>query len=168
MVLENRQSYYKYSTNGSFTKQENSLRTKKHKNRSFPFVFKAIGIGCLVFFVGLIIIFYVYQYVQIATLNYQIASCEKTLEELEIKKQNLRLTIAQKNNLKEIEEKARTRYDMVQATDPYYLTLNKDNQDIDKTENMASSDSKNFALIVHGVTDWFKNLTSVEAGTLDN
>ncbi|AZR73043.1 hypothetical protein BBF96_06305 [Anoxybacter fermentans] len=167
MILAKNKPQYKYDSKGFRSKQENRLKIKKDKKRQIPFVLKAVGIGCIIFLFGLIVILYIHQYVQISRTNYQIETLKRELAQLKAENEKIRLEIAQNKSLKKIEEKARERFGMVDPENVYYITLKSETTGESRSSQLDSKE-KDVILFVQGVADWFKNLTSVEAGTLDD
>lgn len=166
LILVNRQLDYKYSSSGSFQKQESDLTRKNSKKRTPSFIKKALGVSGIAFLLGCLVIFYIYQNVQINDFNYQIVAAESKLDDLNSQNQNLRLQIAERQSLSQIENKAKEFYGMVEADDFCYVSL-KTEKTSEQIITQSSTPNKSLAMIVYEVTDWFKNLTSVEAGTLD-
>lgn len=167
LILTNKQSYYKYSSSGSFKKQEKGISLKNSKQRSPSFIKKALGVSGIAILLFCCIIFYIYQSVQIDDYDYQIAAAEKKLNQINLENQNLRLQIAERQSLYQIESKAKERYGMVEADEFYYLSLEKPQKIDEEIDREPVNANKSLTMIVYEVTDWIKNLTSVEAGTLD-
>lgn len=167
LLLTKNKYKYRYKTNGSFKRQENYRPIKKHKERKKSFGLKACGYGSIIFIIGLFIIFYIYQFAQIAELNYQINKLEKTLKTVNTTNQNLRLEIAQRKSLQEVEEKAISLYNMVEPEKVYYVSLGGEETFESNSVDRNTGEKNNIGSIVLEVAHWFKNLTSVEAGTLD-
>ncbi|MCK4259012.1 MAG: septum formation initiator family protein [Halanaerobiales bacterium] len=160
----NRHAHYKYDANRFINrKQENSIKIKKHKEK--PFGLKAISTVFFVFIIGFIIILYVNQFAKISTTNYQIKKLEKEIAKLKLENEKIEFKISQSQNLKLIDQKAKD-FGMVVPDTSIYVTLNQDS----KKQTEASESLKEDNKIVHLASEvavWFKNLTSVEAGTLD-
>lgn len=171
MVVANKQPKYKYDKYGSkkrSNKQGKRTKFEQKKKKETPFALKAVAIGCIIVVFGFIVVLYINQFVQISRTNYQIERLQKELNELQNKNEKIRLAIAQNQSLDKIETLAREEYQMVDPTNEeiYYITLKNKSNNNDKTINDEPEKEEEIQ-IVRGVTDWFKNLTSVEAGTLD-
>ncbi len=163
-----RQAHYKYDSNKFIKrKQENNFLSKKPKEKSFGL--KAFGFVFLVFIIGFIVVAYVHQFIEISTTNYQIQSLEEKLANLQAENEKIKLQIAQTNSLSNIDKNARELYGMVEPDqeDILYIHLN----DATKEQAEVSIPPKGGNKVVHianEVVGWLKNLTSVEAGTLDD
>ncbi|MBD3155609.1 MAG: hypothetical protein GF368_03050 [Candidatus Aenigmarchaeota archaeon] len=171
LVVRNKQPKYKYDKYGTkkkVNKQGNRPKSKKKQKKDTPFALKALGIGCIIVLFGFIVVLYINQFVQISTTNYQIDKLEKELSDIENKNEKIRLQIAQSQSLEKIENIARKELKMADPDKDkvYYISLENNSTNSNRTKN--TKNNKEETQVVQGVADWFKNLTSVEAGTLDD
>lgn len=165
MLLANRRVQYKYSSTGLQVRQENQSGKQNFTKGQSTFWAKALKIGLVIGVLGLIIIFYVNQYVQMSVLNDQIYHLKQELNTLVKENQKVDLEINKSKSLAHIEKEARGRLGLVEPN-IHYIPAQKATEAADAQNHPAQSESK-LALIAGEVGAWFKNLTSVEAGTLD-
>jgi hypothetical protein len=89
----------------------------------------------------------------------------KTLKAVGTDNEKIALKIEQHNSLKHIEKEARGQLGLVEPTEVYYLSMNTaENAASQSTEQ--TSEKKGVPILAE-VGAWLRNLTSVEAGTLD-
>lgn len=171
MILANRQAQYKYSKSGLQIKQEKKVATKNPSKRhfsikgQFPFLKDAVLIGLIVAVIGMVVIAYVHQFVQMSAVSYEIESLNRTLKNVTAENEKLAVKIDQHNSLKRIEKEARDRLGLVEPTEVYYLSMKTESNVTG--QSAASAGEKKILPIIAEVGDWLRNLTSVEAGTLD-
>lgn len=171
MILANRQAQYKYSQSGTYVRQEKNRVTKNPTKRrftwkgQFPFLKDAVSIAFVVAVIGMVVIAYVHQFVQISTVSYEIETLNKVLKDVTADNEKIALKIEQHNSLKHIEKEARGRLGLVEPTEVYYLSMSTESNDANQPA--AEAGEKKAVPILAELGDWLRNLTSVEAGTLD-
>lgn len=171
MIVANRQAKYKYSQSGTYIRQEKNTVTKNPTKRhftwkgQFAFLKDAVLIAVVVAVIGMVVIAYVHQFVQISTVNYEIGKLNKNLRAVTADNEKLTLKIEQHNSLKRIEKEARKRLGLVEPTEVYYISMNTESNNPSQPTDQI--DGKKAVPILAELGAWLRNLTSVEAGTLD-
>ncbi|MFW6287802.1 MAG: hypothetical protein ACOC2J_03525 [bacterium] len=106
-------------------KTNNRSKNSKNINKNLPLV-KVATFVLLVLVIGIILVLYICQFVQIAQLNYQFGDLEDNLREIKDDTHLLQLKLAQETSMAKIEKIAKTRLNMVEPDKVEYLVLNKD------------------------------------------
>lgn len=166
MIVANKQSRYKYSLKGEVNKQENGGNSQKSNKIKQSFFGRAVAMASIVVIVSAIIIVYIHQFVQISTTNYELNQLKKEIAAVQTENDAIRLQILQNKNLKRIEQEAQEKLGMVYPSQKETCYIPAQKKSSVETLSIESTESTNFAFVQDMMT-WLKNLTSVEAGTLE-
>lgn len=166
MVVANRQGRYKYSIKGELNTQENGQNSQKPNKIKQSFFGRAVAMACVVAIVGAVIIVYIHQFVQISTTNYEINQLKKEVAAIQEENDTIRLQILQNKNLKRIEQEAREKLGMIDPSQKETCYIPVQKKSTVEAVSVEPSEVNNF-VFVRDMMTWLKNLTSVEAGTLE-
>ncbi|MFO7819239.1 MAG: cell division protein FtsL [Halanaerobacter sp.] len=131
----------------------------------------------IIFIISIIILFfimYISQYVQLSRKSLMVEKLEDKKRRLESKKEHLQLEIARLKSLNRVERIAKQELNMEEPDNINYIVIDsseehknkqgKDNQKI--TQQQEETKDKLSFNLEEQVKDWFKDLTTVQAGTL--
>lgn len=158
-------STYKYRPKVIIPRQEKEPQIKNFKRVQFPFIAKALKMIMVMAVIGVVVIAYVHQYAVISKANYDIQDLQKQFNGVKAINERMHIAIAQNESLKHIEEEARDRLGLVEPKDVYFISTGQEPVRQEKPAQVAHSGKP--LGIIKEVGTWFKNITSVEAGTLD-
>ncbi|MCK8823680.1 cell division protein FtsL [Fuchsiella alkaliacetigena] len=168
---ENKIKDYKHVTSTAKDYQNSAQQVKKstllNRKKSVLYMFVyALLIGIIVVF-GIL---YINKYVKINQTATEINKLQREVEVLEEKKRTMQLEISSSKSLKRIEKVAKEELGMVEPKQVNYLSLNDkkaSTQKIAKEEKGASEGIIDFRYLGKRISTWFKGLTQLRAGTLE-
>lgn len=158
-------STYKYRSKVILPRQEKESQIKNLKRVQFPFIAKALKMIMVMLVIGVVVIAYVHQYAVISKANYDMQDLQKQFNSVKAMNERMRIAIAQNESLKHIEEEARNRLGLVEPKDVVFISTGQEPAKQAKPTQIAHTGKP--LGIIQEVGTWFKNITSVEAGTLD-
>jgi cell division protein FtsL len=144
-----------------------SSTNSKNKITNFKTMFAIIFI---IFVIVLFFIMYINQYVQISRKSLAVEKLEDKKRDLESQKDHLQLKIAKLKSLERVERIAKRDLNMQEPDKINYIVLDSTESEAQPAENnnqQVKNKSEQVAInFKREVRNWFKGLTTVQAGTL--
>lgn len=150
-MLNRKIDYKDYSKN----KKTSSQNKKKTDSSKLIRLYVAF-----VLFIGIILVLYIGQIVKITHLNYQIESLQTNLQNIEDSNHHLKLKLAKKSSLSQIEEMARNRLNMVDPKETQIVVL-KNKSKIQKSDNQVKEGTS----IMQAFNSILDRIRTVKAGS---
>lgn len=131
----------------------------------------------IIFIICIIVLFfimYINQYVQLSRKSFMVEKLEDKKRDLESKKEHLQLKIARLKSLDRVERIAKQELNMEEPDNINYIVIDLNEEHKSKSEKdkkkitqqqEETKEELSFNLEAR-VQDWFKDLTTVQAGTL--
>jgi len=150
----------KKSSGYQYTYSPQTPKTGKKWDVSFLFYFVAVVI------VVLATIGYVVLQTKITRTSFAIEHIHKTIDRLEKDNNKYKLVIAEKTNLRYVEERAKKEIGMRKPKDSQYVFIGKDTLLDANTLASTAMPKSSMAYFMQNVKEWFKEKTVVAAGAL--
>ncbi len=146
--------------------QDIKPRVRKNKdNITFKLMF---FYGFVIFIIGLFVIIYINQYVEVSRLNFQLEKLEDKRNKIKSENAHLELKISRLKTLDRVEEIAKSNLEMIKPNKVHYITLNSEDRNIDNLTVVAEETKETKKVkLKDRVLAWFSHLSEVQAGTLD-
>ncbi|TDX53021.1 cell division protein FtsL [Orenia marismortui] len=148
-----------------------NVRTKVKKSRSNATFKLMLLYGFLIFLIGILVILYINQYVQISRMNFEVEKLEEKRDKLKTEQAHLQLDISELKSLSRIEKIAKNKLGMIEPNKVKYIVSSKPLQKDKLETSKHKENSRNKTNFDKSIKDrllvWFSTMSKVQAGTLE-